>query len=241
MNTVTHIRKFKQQTKQQWAGVRGRRGGGWGKEQKKKEKKKKKKMMKWGRKNKKRESWRTWAGEMSAPQGGWPVLSTANRRGKHLQDKQSAHYLREHWHCTQQDTSLQKRQCSYMWKASFQNANPTFGWELSAPHLIMVLLGNVINLMVTCTPPPLFFFFSIGYTVCFLNAWCLVLEGIFVWMLPRKKCPKWLGLGIGWFNTNKIHLFKCQTLDFEKCPICFSRSQSCHRSSHCYTRTSGTL
>lgn len=76
-------------------------------------------------KKKKREGgggWRTWAGEMSAPQGGRPVLSTANRRRKHLQDKQSAHYLWEHWHCRQQDTSLQKHHCCYTWKASFQNS-----------------------------------------------------------------------------------------------------------------------
>lgn len=46
---------------------------------------------------------RTWAGEMSSPLGGRSVLSTANRRGKHLQDKQSARYLRERWHCRQQE------------------------------------------------------------------------------------------------------------------------------------------
>lgn len=79
---------------------------------------------------KKRKGWRTWAGEMSAPQGGRPVLSTANRRGKHLQDKQSAHYLGEHWHCRQQDTSLQKHHCSYTWEASFQNARATFGSKM---------------------------------------------------------------------------------------------------------------
>lgn len=114
---VTNTRKFKQQAKQQRAGVKGGGRAEWRKREEEEV-------------GKKRKRWRTWAGEMSAPQGGRPVLSTANRRGKHLQDKQSAHYLGEHWHCRQQDTSLQKHHCSYTWEASFQNARATFGSKM---------------------------------------------------------------------------------------------------------------
>lgn len=176
-NMAPNTRKFKQQAKHQRAGVKGRRGGGWEREKRRKRR----------RRGKKEEGWRTWAREMSAPQGGRPVLSTANRRGKHLQDKQSAHYLREHWHCRQQDTSLQKHHCSYTPKASFQNARAASGCETLPPphsHHATVWLGNVLNL--TLTPWSLFLshlsIFS-AFEIWLILFWKEALCGY----LPRKQ------------------------------------------------------
>lgn len=95
--TQTRRMIVKQQTKQRRAGVRGRGGRWWG-----------------GR-------WHTWAGEMSAPQRGGSVLSTANRRGKHLGDKQNQHHLWELWE--------QKSAAEHKGKASLQNI-----WR-QKPHL----------------------------------------------------------------------------------------------------------
>lgn len=88
------------------------------------------------------EGWHTCPGEMSTPQGGRPVLSTANRRGKHLQDKHSAHYLREHWLCRQQDTSPQKHHCSYTWRGFIPKQHLAAKRPLPDSHHATILLGQ---------------------------------------------------------------------------------------------------
>lgn len=75
---------------------------------------------------------------MSAPQGGRPVLSTANGRGKHLQDKQSTHYLRE-----QQDASLHKHHAATRQK----HHSKTPGQHLAA-EFVTSQMGNVVYLKV---------------------------------------------------------------------------------------------
>lgn len=111
----------------------------------------------------------TWAGEMSAPQGGRPVLSTANRRGKHLQDKQRAHYLWEQWQCRRQHTTLQLENTR---NASFQN-NKTSQCYLRKKWLLYFQLIREI------------FFLFLPVSVCFGR--------IFV---KKTKGPRSLRLGM---------------------------------------------
>lgn len=112
---------------------------------------------------------------MSAPQGGRPVLSTANRRGKHLQDKQRAHYLWEQWQCRRQHTTLQ---LEYTRNASFQN-NKTSQCYLGKKWLLYFQLIREIV------------FLFLSKSQCFVleeNSWRIFVK--------KTKGPRSLGLGM---------------------------------------------
>lgn len=135
---------------------------------------------------------------MSAPQGGRPVLSTANRRGKHLQDKQSTHYLWEHWRCHTAKTHLYKNTTA---ATHGRLHSKTFGCKMPLPHSphITILLANVLDWMFTHWS--LFFILL----ECFQNRRYFVLEGnslrIFI---KNTKGPSSLGLGINPFYFGTI-------------------------------------
>lgn len=123
---------------------------------------------------------------MSAPQGSRPVLSTANRRGKHLQDKQSAHYLlraltlQTARHMST-ESSLQLHMRSFLPKRQgniwLKNAAARFSSHYNPAGKYLNFYGHSIFFMLSLSE--LFFGFQ--------NSRYHVLEGNYFWVFTKKQ------------------------------------------------------